>query len=75
MVALREFTSSGDRVGAGGGCEATVTGRCGWFKFRECGKLLCGKKIALGLKGAVTAEGGCSQELRDTSSTREKYVA
>ena len=31
-----EFTYLGDRVSAGGGCEATVTARtrCGWVKFR-----------------------------------------
>ena len=34
----RESTYLGDRVSAGGGCEAAVTARtrCGWVKFREC---------------------------------------
>ena len=33
-----EITYLGDRVSAGGGCEAAVTARtrCGWAKFREC---------------------------------------
>ena len=32
---VREFTYLGDRVSAGGGCEAAVTAikRCGWVKF------------------------------------------
>ena len=32
----REFTFLGDRVSAGGGCEAVVTvnTRCGWVKCR-----------------------------------------
>ena len=52
---LREFTYLGDRVSAGGGCEAAVTARtrCGWVKFRECGELLYGRTFPLGLKGAV----------------------
>ena len=35
---VREFTYLGDRVSAGGGCEAVVTARmrCGWVKLREC---------------------------------------
>ena len=38
METVREFTYLGDRVNAGGGCEATVTARtrCGWDKFTEC---------------------------------------
>ena len=52
---VREFTYLGDRVSAGGGCEAAVTARmrCGWVKFRECGELLCGRRFPLRLKGAV----------------------
>ena len=39
-----EFTYLGDRVSAGGGCEAAVTvrTRCGWVALRECGELLYG---------------------------------
>ena len=50
-----EFTYLGDRVSAGGGCEAAVTAgtRCGWVMFRECGKLLYGRGFPLILKGAV----------------------
>ena len=38
---LSEFTYLGDRVSAGGGCEAAVTARtrCGCVKFRESGEL------------------------------------
>ena len=36
---VREFTYLGDRVSAGGGCEAAVNARkiCGWVKHMECG--------------------------------------
>ena len=46
---------NGDRVSAGGGCEAAVTARtrCEWVKFRECGKLLYGRRFPLRPKGAV----------------------
>ena len=55
MEAVREFTYLGDRVSAGGECEATITAktRCGWLKFRECGELLYGRTFPLRLKGAV----------------------
>ena len=50
-----EFTYFGDRVSAGGGCEATVTTitRCWWVKFRDCGELLHGRRFPLRLEGAV----------------------
>ena len=52
---VREFTYLGDSVSVGGGCEADVTvrTRCGWVKFRECGKLLYPYKSSLKLKWAV----------------------
>ena len=52
---VRQFTYLGDSVGAGGGCEAVVTARtiCGLVKFRECSKLLYGRRFSLRLKGAV----------------------
>ena len=55
METVRELTYLGDRVSAGGGCEAAVTARirCGWAKFRECGELLYGWRFPLDLKGAV----------------------
>ena len=55
MEAVREFTYLGDRVRAGGGCEAAVNikTRCGWVKFRECGELLYGRRSSLKLKGSV----------------------
>ena len=45
----------GDRVGAGGGCEAAVTARmrCGWVKFMESGELLYGRRFPLKLIAAV----------------------
>ena len=51
---VREFTYLGDRVNAGGGCEAAVTARtrCGWVKYGECGELLYGR-FPLWLKGVV----------------------
>ena len=55
METLRELTYLGDRVSAGGGCEATETARtrCGWVKLKECGKLLYGRRFPLKLKRAV----------------------
>ena len=52
---VRRFTYLGDRVSAGGGCEAAVTAiaKCGWIKFRECGELLHDKRFPLKLKGGV----------------------
>ena len=49
----REFTYLGDRVIAGGGCEAAVTvrTRCGWVRSRECGESLHGRRFTLRLKG------------------------
>ena len=39
----RKFTYLGDRVSAGGGCEAAVTvRRCGWISL-ECCELLYGR--------------------------------
>ena len=54
METAREFTYLGDRVSAGGGCEAAVTARtrCGWAKYMECGELLYGTRFPLRLKGA-----------------------
>ena len=50
---VSEFTYLGDRVSAGGGCEAAVTARtrCGWVNFGECGELLYGRRFPLMLKG------------------------
>ena len=49
-----EFTYLGDRVSAGGGCEAAAIARtrCGWVKLRECGKMLYGRRFAQKRKGA-----------------------
>ena len=50
-----EYKYFGDRVSAGGGCEANITARirCGWAKLRECGELLHGRRFPQKLKGAV----------------------
>ena len=52
---VKEFTYLGDRVSAGGGCEAVVTARtrCGCVMFRLFGELLYGRSFPLMLKGAV----------------------
>ena len=49
------FCYLGDRVNAGGGCEAAVTARAriGWVKFRECMELLNSKRFSVKLKGMV----------------------
>ena len=51
---VREFTYLGDRVSAGGGCEAAVSARirCGWVKLRECSELLHGRRFLLRSKWA-----------------------
>ena len=52
---VREFCYLGDRVSAGGGCEAAVTARArlGWVKFRECGEILLGRRFSLKMKGRI----------------------
>ena len=64
METVREFTYLGDRVSAIGGCEAAVMARtrCGWIKFRVCGKLLYGRRFPLMLKE-------CLLELLKASNT------
>ena len=49
------FCYLGDRLNASGGYEAAVTARVriGWVRFRECGKLLHGKRFPLKIKGKV----------------------
>ena len=55
VEAVRKFAYVGDRVSAGGGCEAAVTARtgCEWVKFRECSEFLYGRGFPLRLKGVV----------------------
>ena len=55
METVREFAYIGDRLSAGGGCEAAVTARrgCGLAKFMECGVLPYGRRFHLRLKGVV----------------------
>ena len=55
MKTVREFTYLGDTVCASDGGEAAVTGRtrCGWVKFKECGKLMYCRRFRPKLKGAV----------------------
>jgi len=52
---VTEFSYSGDRLNATGGCEVTVTARTtiGWMKFRKCNELLKGKRFSLKMKGNV----------------------
>jgi len=55
LETVKGFCYLGDRVNAGGGCEAavTATARIGWVKFRECGELLHSERFSLKLKGMV----------------------
>ena len=55
VEAVSEYAYFGDRVSAGGGCEAAVTSRsrCWWVKFRECCELLYGRRFPLRLNGTV----------------------
>ena len=52
---ILEFTYLGDRVSAGGCCEAVVSARtrCGWVKFMECCELLYGRRFPLRLKKSI----------------------
>ena len=52
---VKGFCYLGDRLNASGGCETAVTSkvRIGWMKFRQCGKLLRGRKFSLRMKGMV----------------------
>ena len=64
---VRGFTYLGNRVGAGGGCEAVVTARTrfGWVMFRVCGWLLYGRRFPLRLRGSVIlhrSEAWCLKE-------------
>ena len=61
---VRELTYLGDRVSAGGGCEAAVTARtkCGWVEFIKCGELLQGRRSSM-------AERGCLLEFCKASNT------
>ena len=53
LETVRDFTYLGDRVSAGGGCEAGVTTRtrCGWATSRECGELLWEMSSKAGMGG------------------------
>ena len=55
MDTIREITYLGNIVSAGGGFEDAVTARTvsWWAKLLECCELLCGKRLALKLNGAV----------------------
>ena len=55
METVREFYYFGDRVNAGGECEATLTARTryGWVKSRECGEFLYGMRCHLNVKWAI----------------------
>ena len=52
---VRGFCYLGDRLNVCGGCQTAVTSRVriGWMKFRECGKLLRGRKFSLRMKGML----------------------
>ena len=52
---VRGFCYLGDKVNAGGGCEAAVTARAriGWVKFRKCRELLNSERFSLKLEGMV----------------------
>ena len=52
---MKSFCYFGDRLNASGGSEAAVVARMtiGWIKFRECGKLLHGRKFSLTIKARI----------------------
>ena len=52
---VKSFCYLGYRSNASGGSKSAVTvrTRMGWIKFRECGKLLYGRKLSLKMKGRI----------------------
>ena len=52
---VKGFRYSGDRLNDSGGCETAVTSRVRirWMKFRECGKLLRGRRFSVRMKKMV----------------------
>ena len=68
MKTASDFIYLGDRVSAGGGCEAAVNARtrCGWVKLRECGELLHVKRLCLRLKGSAILYGNEAWCLRES---------
>ena len=52
---VKIFCYLGDRLNASGGSEAAVTARTRieWIRFRECGKLLSGRKFSLKIKERI----------------------
>ena len=52
---VSKLTYLGDRLNAAGGCETAVTARSriGWMKFRECSKILKGRRFSLKMKGKI----------------------
>ena len=60
---VKGFCYLGERLNAGGGCEAAATARVriGWMKFRECRDLLLGR-FSLKMKGMVYRS--CYMEVR-----------
>ena len=52
---VSKFTYLGDRLNATDGCETAVTtrSRIGWMKFRECSKILKGRRFSLEIKGNI----------------------
>ena len=55
VEAVQDFIYLGDRVSAGGGCEAAVTvrARCGCVKSGECGELLCSRRFPQKMRDTV----------------------
>jgi len=52
---VKRFCYLGDQLSANDGCEAAVTARTRirWIKFRECGKILFGKRYYLKMKDKI----------------------
>ena len=55
MQTVQEFTCLVDRVSAGGGCGAALiaSARCGWVKFRKCGRFMYGRRFSIMLDESV----------------------
>ena len=72
METLRKLSYLGDRLSAGGGCEAART-RCEWVAFSE---LLYGRRFPLWLKGAAYKSYAWSALLygSDAWCLKESYI-
>ena len=76
---VSKLTYLGDGLNATGGCETVVIARSriGWIKFRECSKIIKGRRFSLKMKGKVDKSCARSAMLYGTEAwcLRKKEIA